>query len=44
MRAWAIALVLLGVVFPLMSATPGAVWLSDRLAFNRSVSPVYPDQ
>ena len=42
MRAWAFALVLLGVVFPLMGATLVAVWLSDRLMFSRSVSPFVP--
>ncbi|WP_321933294.1 PepSY domain-containing protein [Paraburkholderia sp. J8-2] len=35
LRAWKTALVLLGIVFPLMGATLVAVWLFDRAAFRR---------
>jgi uncharacterized iron-regulated membrane protein len=37
MRAWKIALVALGVVFPLMGATVAAVWFADRFLFGRVV-------
>ncbi|HKT94796.1 MAG TPA: PepSY domain-containing protein, partial [Paraburkholderia sp.] len=36
LRAWKAALVLLGIVFPLMGATLVAVWLFDRAAFRRA--------
>lgn len=38
MRAWKTALVLLGIVFPLMGATLVAVWALDRLAFGRRLA------
>ncbi|EGC98905.1 peptidase, partial [Burkholderia sp. TJI49] len=34
MRGWIAALVLLGIVFPLMGLTIVAVWLVDRLLFG----------
>ncbi|SAL39198.1 peptidase [Caballeronia sordidicola] len=34
MRAWAIGLTALGIVFPMMGLTMLAVWLSDRVLFN----------
>ncbi|KVC27355.1 PepSY domain-containing protein [Burkholderia pseudomultivorans] len=36
MRGWIAALVLLGIVFPLMGLTIVAVWLVDRLLFGRA--------
>jgi uncharacterized iron-regulated membrane protein len=36
MRGWKTALVLLGIVFPLMGATLVAVWLLDRLVIGRA--------
>ncbi|WP_322034002.1 PepSY domain-containing protein [Paraburkholderia sp. J76] len=36
MRAWATALVVLGIVFPLMGLTIVAVWLVDRLLLRRA--------
>jgi len=36
MRGWKAALVLLGIVFPLMGATLVAVWLADRAFFGRT--------
>ncbi len=38
MRAWKTALVVLGIVFPLMGATLVAVWAADRLAFGRRMA------
>jgi uncharacterized iron-regulated membrane protein len=40
MRGWKIALLLLGMVFPLMGATLVTVWLADRLAFSRTTKPL----
>jgi len=40
MRSWKIALLLLGMVFPLMGATLVAVWLADRFAFGRTTTPL----
>lgn len=39
MRGWKIALVLLGIIFPLMGLTLIAVWLIDRTVFGRSAEP-----
>ncbi|HEY8607862.1 MAG TPA: PepSY domain-containing protein [Noviherbaspirillum sp.] len=39
MRAWIIALTLLGVVFPLMGVTLLQVWAADRLLFQRMARP-----
>ncbi|KWF21275.1 PepSY-associated TM helix domain-containing protein [Burkholderia pseudomultivorans] len=39
MRGWVAALVLLGIVFPLMGLTIVAVWLVDRLLFGRAARP-----
>ena len=38
MRGWKVALVALGIVFPLMGATLAAVWLIDRLLFSRAAA------
>lgn len=40
MRGWIAALIGLGIVFPLMGVTLIAVWLIDRVAFDRSAEPV----
>ena len=34
MRAWAIGMTVLGIVFPLMGLTMLIVWLSDRVLFS----------
>lgn len=39
MRGWKTALIVLGIVFPLMGLTLVAVWLIDRAAFGRTAAP-----
>jgi uncharacterized iron-regulated membrane protein len=38
MRGWKAALIVLGIVFPLMGATLAAVWLIDRTIFGRAAT------
>jgi uncharacterized iron-regulated membrane protein len=40
MRAWKTALILLGIVFPLMGASMLVVWLADRTIFGRATQPL----
>ena len=39
MRGWKTMLVVLGILFPLMGATIVAVWIVDRVLFDRSAQP-----
>ena len=39
MRGWKAALVVLGIVFPLMGVTLVAVWVADRVLFGRAAEP-----